>query len=113
MKDRDRYRFKPERLRQLVDDSGQSLELIAIKVGRTRPAVDAWLKGRAVPPTTVMPALCAALGCRSEDLLEEIADPERDAQVHAAMVASRTAQGLPTELPDDQVETAAELLRLR
>jgi transcriptional regulator with XRE-family HTH domain len=106
------YRFNHERLRNLVEASGKSLELIAIETGRTRPAVEAWLRGRSIPPATVLPALCRSLGCRQDDLLEELPDAEHDALVHEAMVASRSSQGLPTTLPDSEVEAAAELLRL-
>jgi transcriptional regulator with XRE-family HTH domain len=106
------YRFNHERLRDLVKASGKSLELIGIETGRTRPAVEAWIRGRSNPPATVVPALCRALGCRPDDLLEELPDAEHDALVHEAMVASRTSQGLPTVMPDEEVEAAAELLRL-
>jgi hypothetical protein len=106
------YRFNHEKLRDLVATSGKPLELIALQAGRTRPAVESWIRGRSVPPATVLPALCDSLGCEQEDLLEPIPDAEHDAMVHDAMVASRSAQGLPTELPDDEVEAAAELLRL-
>jgi hypothetical protein len=107
------YRFDHQKLRDLVDESGQPLELLALKVGRTRPAIESYLRGRSVPPAPVVAALCDVLGCQPEDLLVVVPDAEHDALVHDAMIASRTAQGLPTTLPDDQVEAAAELLRLR
>jgi transcriptional regulator with XRE-family HTH domain len=106
------YRFNHQKLRALVDASGKPLELIALQAGRSRPAVESWLRGRSIPPATVLPALCAALDCAQDDLLEAIPDADHDAVVHDAMVASRTGQGLPAVLPDSEVEAAAELLRL-
>jgi len=93
-----KYRFNHEKLRQLVEASGEPLELTALKVGRSRPALESYLRGRSVPPAPVVAALCDVLGCQPEDLLVAVPDAEHDALVHDAMMASRTA--------------AAELLRL-
>jgi transcriptional regulator with XRE-family HTH domain len=106
------YRFNHEKLRDLIEASGRPLELIALQAGRTRPAIEAYLRGRSNPPAAVLAALCEALGCQQADLLDPVPDSEHDALVHEAMVASRSAQGLPTVMPDSEVEAAADLLRL-
>ena len=105
------YRFNHEKLRDLIEASNKPLELIALEAGRSRPAIESYLRGRSSPPATVITALCRALGCEQDDLFEEVPDAEYNAIVHEAMVASRSAQGLPTVMPDSEVEAAAELLR--
>jgi transcriptional regulator with XRE-family HTH domain len=104
-----RYRFDPAELKRRRIESGKKLELVALEVGRTKEAVSAYERGLAVPPTPILFALADALGCEPADLL--VPDDSDDEAIRAAMVASRIAQGLPVELPDDGVETAAELLR--
>jgi transcriptional regulator with XRE-family HTH domain len=105
-----RYRFDPVELKRRRIESGKKPELIALEIDRTKEAYSSYERGIATPPTPVLLAICDALGCEPADLL--VIDHTDDDAARADMIAGRAAQGLPTELPDDEVETAAELLRL-
>ncbi|HEY1444756.1 MAG TPA: helix-turn-helix transcriptional regulator [Acidimicrobiales bacterium] len=104
-----RYRFDHVELKRRRIVSGKKPELIALEIDRTKEAYSSYERGIAIPPMPIALAVCDALGCKLEDLLVPVDDSD---DVRAAMIAGRAAQGLPTELPDDQVEAAAELLRL-
>jgi transcriptional regulator with XRE-family HTH domain len=105
-----KYRFDHVELKRRRIESGKKPELIALEIDRTKEAYSAYERGIATPPTAVLLAICDLLGCEPSDLL--VADTSDDEQVYQAMVDSRAEQGLPTALPDDQVDAAAELLRL-
>lgn len=102
------YRLDHAELKRRRLLAGLKAEAVAIAVDRTKETIVSYELGRVVPPMPVLLTLCDLYGCDPADVFV----PVDDTAAHDAMVASRTAQGLPTVLPDDQVATAAELLRL-
>jgi DNA-binding XRE family transcriptional regulator len=101
-----RYRVDHDELKRRRLAAGLKAEAVALAIDRTKETVVSYEMGRVVPPLAVLFDLCALYDCELVDVLIAVDDTARD-----DMVASRTAQGLPGTLPDDQVETAAALLR--
>jgi DNA-binding XRE family transcriptional regulator len=104
------YRLDPVELKRHRLAAGLKAEAVAITINRTKETLVAYELGRAIPPMPILLVLCDLYGCAPADVLIPADDHQ---QAREAMAESRAAQGLPTALPDDQVDTAAELLRLR
>ncbi len=107
-----RYRFDRSELKTRIDASGKPLEQIALDIKRTKEAVVAYLTGKVIPPTGVVMALCDSIGCRPEDLLRPVPEPDPAAIITEARKRSRKAQGLSEKITDPAaLDEAAELLR--
>jgi transcriptional regulator with XRE-family HTH domain len=63
--------FSPARLRAARKAQGLQVEHVAIAVGRSSFAIREYERGRVTPPTQILGALAAAVGCTIADLFEE------------------------------------------
>lgn len=61
--------FNGQKLKELREAQGLTLEVVGSWVHRTRAAVNCWERGKADPPKHVLPVICEKLGVQPDIFL--------------------------------------------
>lgn len=62
------FPFDRQKFRALVESDGRTLEELSIRLGRSRPTLEAWLSGYRQPNARTVRAVARVFGCRVTDL---------------------------------------------